>query len=175
MATSVLPFVALLGVQKSRRRRLLPLALPAATGMPAAQAGALAIVSADSVARREGNVATAEATTDMTAVLTTAVENGAVLTVEDLKGIPLAEKVVAANPDILTSRSLEGISRADLERAMTVIQRAMTKRDGVRPDGDSKELTLSGDLPPKTAYPPPMDPDQYGHHETEDSDDRREE
>jgi hypothetical protein len=137
--SSLLPFVALMSVEKSRRRQLLPLALPAVAGMPVAQAGALAVVSADSTARREGNVATAEATTAVAAVLTAAVDKGAVLTVDDLKHIPLAEKVMAANPDILTPSLVRGVSRADLERAMAVIQEAMAKGDGAKPDDPPAE------------------------------------
>jgi hypothetical protein len=146
--SSVLPFVALMSVQKSRRRRLLPLALPAVAGMPVAQAGALAIVSADSAARREGSVATAEATTAVTAVLIAAVDNGAELTVDDLKHIPLAQKVVEGNPDILTRNSIRGASRADLERAMAVIEEAMTKADGVKPDDDPKQSEAEADALP---------------------------
>ena len=128
--SSYMPFMALMSVSKSRRKRLLPLALPAVAGIPAAQAGALAVISADSVARREGNVATAEATTAVTDVLTTAVAHGAELTLDDLKHIPLAEKVVTARPDILTPASFENASSADLRRAAAIIQSALEAQGG---------------------------------------------
>lgn len=125
-----LPVVALMTVSKSRRKKLLQLALPAMVGIPAAQAGALAVVSADSIARREANVATAEATSAVTAVLSAAVEHGAELSKDDLAHIPLASTVVAQNPDILRPTSLEGASQADIRRAIAVLENALTSSDG---------------------------------------------
>ena len=150
----MLPFVALLSVEESRRSQLLPLALPAMAGMPVAQAGALAVVSADSAAR----LASAEATSAITAVLVAAVANGANLTAELLAHIPLAQQVVAANPDILTppveepsTADLEGASTADLERAMAVIQEAMTKGGEAKPTGDSEPSAVEAKAPKSTA------------------------
>jgi hypothetical protein len=151
--SSMLPFVALLSVEESRRSQLLPLALPAMAGMPVAQAGALAVVSADSAAR----IASAEATIAVTAVLVAAVVNGADLTAEDLAHIPLAQQVVAANPDILTppegtsTADLEEASTADLERAMAVIQEAMTKGGGAKATGDSEPSAAEAKAPKSTA------------------------
>jgi len=129
--SSVLPFFALMSVPRNRRRRLLPLALPAVAGVPAAQAGALGVVAADSAARREGNAATTEAAADLATVLTIAVDKGAALEPADLKDIPLAVRVLAEHPDILKGDSHEAASRADLERAMAVIKAAMADRNGV--------------------------------------------
>lgn len=135
--SSYLPFVALMSVPKSRRKRLLPLALPAVAGIPAATAGALAVVSADSVARREGNVATAQATTAVTQLLTTAVAHGAELTPDQVKHIPIVDRVVAANPDILTPASLGTATPAELQRAVALIQAALAEGGGTQQQGGS--------------------------------------
>jgi hypothetical protein len=151
--SSMLPFVALLSVEESRRSQLLPVALPAMAGMPVAQAGALAVVSADSAAR----IASAEATSAVTAVLVAAVAHDAKLTAEDLAHIPLAQQVVAENPDILTppegtsTADLEGASTADLERAMAVIQEAMSKGGEAKPTGDSEPSAAEAKAPKSTA------------------------
>ncbi|WP_182113877.1 MULTISPECIES: hypothetical protein [unclassified Actinotalea] len=147
--SNVLPFVALMSVPKNRRRRLMPIVLPAVAGLPAAQAGALAVVSADGVARREGALASAEAVTAVTAVLTTAVDKGAVLTAEDLAHIPLARQVVAADPDILATSSLSGVSRAELQRAAAVIQAALDADGDGKPAGGASSGAKGATSPPQ--------------------------
>jgi hypothetical protein len=155
--SSMLPFVALLSVEESRRSQLLPLALTSMAGMPGGQAGALAVVSADSAVR----IASAEATSAITALLALVVARDCRLTAEDVAHIPLVAQVVAANPDILTTSSadlerastadLEGASTADLERAMTVIQEAMTKGGEAKPTGDSEPSAAEAKAPRSTA------------------------
>jgi hypothetical protein len=152
--SNMLPFVALLSVEESRRSQLLPLALTSMAGMPGAQAGALAVVSADSAVR----IASAEAISAITAVLVV-VGKGCQLTAADFDHIPLAQQVLAANPDILTPSSgeepstadLEGASTADLERAMAVIQEAMTKGGEAKPTGDSEPSAAEAKAPKSTA------------------------
>ena len=144
---NLLPLVALMSVPRDRRRRLMPLTLPAAAGLPAAQAGALAVVSADRVAKREGNAATAEAATAVTTVLTTAVEKGATLTADDFKNIPLVQRVVAGRPDIFDPVSLGGgISNADLDRMIEALQQARADR-AAHPTGNGrapKKTSITG-------------------------------
>ena len=91
-------------------------------------------------------------------MLVAAVANGANLTAEHLAHIPLAQQVVAANPDILTppveepsTADLEGASTADLERAMAVIQEAMTKGGEAKPTGDSEPSAAEAKAPKSTA------------------------
>lgn len=117
---NLLPILALAALPKERRSAVFPIALPALAGLPAAQAGALAVVSADTVARRERTAAQTEATTAVTSVLTTAVEKGATLTPADVEHIPIARRAVATNPAIL--RPTHGLSADDLDRVKEVFE-----------------------------------------------------
>lgn len=131
-----LPILALAALPKDRRAKVLPIALPAMAGLPVAQAGALAVVTADSVARRERTAAQAEAATAVTSVLTTAVEKGATLTAEDVEHIPIARRAVETNPTILRPVGA-GLSAEDLDRVKEVFEELLAQRadDGARASG----------------------------------------
>lgn len=131
-----LPILALAALPKERRSAVLPIAFPAMAGLPAAQAGALAVVTADSVARRERSTARAEATAAVTSVLTTAVEKGATLTAEDVEHIPIARRAVATNPAILRPVGT-GLTSEDLDRVKEIFEELLAQRadDGARASG----------------------------------------
>lgn len=150
---NLMPFVALMSLPKDRRRHLLPLAMSAAAGMPAAQSGALAVISADSAARREGKAADAAATdaavTAVTEVITAAVAKGAALTAEDLQHIPLAQKALAAKPDILSPGTVQAQSATG--GASGTVQAA-----GAGPGAAKKAVPAKRSSPArKTAVPKP--------------------
>ncbi|WP_225755261.1 hypothetical protein [Actinotalea sp. Marseille-Q4924] len=133
---NLLPIIALAALPKHRRSTVFPIALPALAGLPVAQAGALAVITADSVARRERTAAQTEATTAVTSVLTTAVEKGATLTAEDVEHIPIARRAVATNPAILRPVGA-GLSAEDLDRVKEVFEELLAQRadDGARASG----------------------------------------
>jgi hypothetical protein len=135
---NLLPFFALAALPKDRRSKVFPIALPALAGLPVAQAGALAVVTADGVARRERTAAQTEATTAVTSVLSTAVEKGATLTAADLEHIPIARRAVATNPAILRPVG-GGLSAEDLDRVKEVFEELLKQRsdDGARASGGS--------------------------------------
>lgn len=124
---TMLPFVALMSVPKSRRRRLLPVALPGVAGLPPAAAGAMAVITADSVSAGERAAATADATSAVTEVLTAAVAHGAELEVEDLQHVPLAHHVVTSNPGILrpAASGLSAEQARALQNRVTKLERAL--------------------------------------------------
>ena len=94
---SYLPLAILMSVPRSRRRQLIPLALPAVANIPVAQAGALAVVTADAeLRRRDTAAATAVAST-----IEVAVDKGALFNAADFAGIPIARDFVAGRHDLL--------------------------------------------------------------------------
>ncbi|GGC05747.1 hypothetical protein [Cellulomonas carbonis] len=128
---SMLPLVALMSVPKSRRRKLLPIALPAVAGVPAAAAGAVAVVTADSVTSGERAAAAADATSAVTAVLTAAVAHGAELEADDLKHVPLAHQVVTQNPAILSpvDAGITAQQVRNLTQRLTKLEKELASKD----------------------------------------------
>jgi hypothetical protein len=127
---SYLPLVALFMVPRNRRRNLLPLALPAVANVPAAQAGALAVVTADSALRREQSASVAEATTAVTQTIAKAVEKGATLEAVDFEAIPIAHHVVITNPQILEHLTQETLSAGQQAQVAEMIEAAVGQPTG---------------------------------------------
>jgi hypothetical protein len=91
----------LFALPRRRRRALVPLALPAVANVPAAQAGALSVMAADSAIRREQNVAAADLDNVVSQTIVTSVANGAELDADKLQLIPVAHRLVLANPQLV--------------------------------------------------------------------------
>lgn len=123
-------YVALAAFMMAPRRRrnaLLPIALPALANLPAAQAGALTVVTADAAIRHEQNAGDANATAAVAATIATAVGKGAPLTADDFKTNPIALQVVTANPQILQPTDATRLSDAAKNEIVSEIVKLVVK------------------------------------------------
>jgi hypothetical protein len=149
-------YVALAAFMMAPRRRrnaLLPIALPALANLPAAQAGALTVVTADAAIRHEQNTGDANATAAVAATIATAVSKKAELVPDDFKTNPIALQVVTTNPQILQPTDATQLSDAAKEEIVKLVMKELGSRHvfatGAK-SGKPGSWTPAGSMPPAT-------------------------
>ncbi len=123
-----LPLLALMTVPRRRRNSLFPVALPAMANLPAAQLGALAVVTSDSAVRREHNTATAA----VAETIATAVDKGATFTADDFVANPIALEVVTANPNIL--EKVEATGKVTKAQTDAIVKQVLAALEDAKPN-----------------------------------------
>jgi hypothetical protein len=150
---SYLALAAFLMAPRRRRNALLPVALPALANLPAAQAGALTVVTADAAIRHEQNAGDANATAAVTATIATAVDKGATLAADDFKTNPIALQVVTANPTILQPAQATHLSDTAKTEIVQLVMKELAARvvpaTGAN-SGKPGSWTPAGSTPPAT-------------------------
>ena len=131
--SNYLPFAAYLMSPRRRRNALLPIAIPSMGNLPAAQVGALSVVSADAALRREqAATTTAVALADQAAeaavhdTIRIAVENGAKLSVDKFPEGSIGRRLADAVPDLF--EPVGQISDEALDRLADLVAEKVQER-----------------------------------------------